>query len=247
MINNFQTTNLMLGLFLRKFEVEDFQEFAESLPWRLPEFDGPAETNPQTQNVRPDTPRVRFSSKDQRLFLEVAPAKIHFRMMPGEIKKTEQGANIQALPIDKAFEALVPQAEKVYEALAEHYGAVANRVGIVTDMIAPTPSSSNQKLHKILLNGTDLLGERLQECNVAALTKTTLEDGVNINRRITLRPMRSGAEGNPDNILGVNIDINTVADEPYDIDAPGLSKFLANASEHLNKKVPLFHNEELFQ
>lgn len=246
MLDNFQTTSIFLGLFLRKLEVSDFQKFAESLPWRLPEFDGEVQVNPQQQNLPPDAPRVRFNSKDGRLLLEVAPAKIHFRMMPGEVTKSEKGTNVQALPVEKAYSNFIPQSTRLYTTLQDHFGAVANRVGVVTDMIAPTPSSANQRMQQVLMADSDLLGERLQELTVSALVRTSLKDGVSVNRRINLRPMRTGQEGNPDLILNANIDINTVADEPYDMGTDELASFLSNTSLHLQNDVPILNAAALF-
>ncbi|MGF1571600.1 MAG: hypothetical protein ACFCU1_00845 [Sumerlaeia bacterium] len=246
MLENFQTTSIFMGLFLRKLEVEDFQKFAESLPWRLPEFDGEVQVNPQQQNLPPDAPRVRFTSKDGRLLLEVAPAKVHFRMMPGEVTKSEKGTNVQALPVSKAYTNFTPQATRIYTTLQEHFGATANRVGVVTDLIAPTPSSANQRMQKVLLGDSDLLGDRLQELTISALVRTTLSDGVSINRRVNIRPMRTGQEGNPDLILNANIDINTVADEPYDLGTDELAIFLSNTSLHLQNDVPILNEASLF-
>lgn len=246
MLENFQTTSIFMGLFLRKLEVTDFQKFAESLPWRLPEFDGEVQVNPQQQNLPPDAPRVRFGSKDGRLLLEVAPGKIHFRMMPGEVTRTENGTNVQALPIAKAYTNFIPQSTRLYTTLQDHFGAVANRVGVVTDLIAPTPSSANQRMQQVLMNGSDLLGDRLQELTISALVRTSLKDGISINRRVNIRPMRTGQEGNPDLILNANIDINTVADEPYDLGTSELANFLSNTSDHLLTQIPFLNEAALF-
>lgn len=247
MLENFQTTSIFMGLFLRKLEVNDFQKFAESLPWRLPEFDGEVQVNPQQTNLPPDAPRVRFGSKDGRLLLEVAPAKIHFRMMPGEVTRNAQGANIQALPVGKAYANFIPQATRLYTTLQDHFGAMANRVGVITDLIAPTPSSANQRMQQVLMADSDLLGDRLQELTISALVRATLKDGVNVNRRINLRPLRTGQEGNPDLILNANIDINTVADEPYDLGTDELASFLSNTSEHIQNNIPFLNEGSLFQ
>ena len=167
-------------------------------------------------------------------------------MMPGEVTKTEQGTNVQALPVDKAFENFAPQVSRLYTTIQEHYDAVASRVGVVADMIAPPPSSANQRLQKVLLNDTNLLGDRLNEVNLNALARTTLDDGTNVNRRIALRSMRSGAEGNLDNILNVNVDINTLADEQYDLDTDSLNSFMMNVSSHITDKIPFLQEESMF-
>ncbi len=248
MLQNFQTTSILMGLFLRKLDVQDFRNFAESLPWRLPEFDAEPQMNPQLPpNAPPEAPRVRFMSKDTRLTMEAAPAKIHFRMMPGEAKRTEKGVSLQALPVDKAYEAFIPQAMRIHSIMSEHFGATASRIGIVTDLIAGVQSSANQRIQTHVLNSKNLFGERLQEININALAKTVINGEVNVNRRIGLRPMRTGAEGNPDMLLNVNVDINTLAEEPYDLTTSELEKFLQGISKHLQTQIPLVQEKALFE
>jgi hypothetical protein len=248
MLNNFQAPSIFLGLFLRKLDVQDFREFSEALPWRLPELDAEPALNriPEGQQVPPDTPRVRFGSKDGRLLVEVAPAKVHFRMMPGEVTRTEKGTNVQALPMDKAFDNFIPAAMRVHTTLSEHFGLTATRVGIVADFIAPVSSSANQRMQKHLLNDRNLLGERLQDLQINALSRVQI-NGSNANRRINCRPMRTGQEGNPDLIFAVNVDINTLADEPYDISTQDLEKFLQGVRAHLETEVPLLNEKAFFE
>lgn len=248
MLPQFQTPSIFLGLFLRKLEVQDFQTFAESLPWRLPEFNADPQLARLPPDAPPDTPRVRFHSKDGRLLLEVAPAKIHFRMMPGEITQTPQGqANLKTLPVPQAYEKFIPQAMRVQTALSEHFGATASRIGVITDIIAPVPSSANQRLQQHLLTSKNLFGERLQELQIQAMARVSLDGTTNVNRRIVIRPVRTGQEGHPDLIINVNVDINTLAEEPYDITAADLESFLKNVVQHLEKRVPLLNEAALFQ
>ncbi len=247
MLQNFQTTSIFMGLFLRKLEVQDYKNFAESLPWRLPELDGDPQFNPVPPEAPADVPRVRFASKDGRMMLEVAPAKIHFRMMPGEVKQTPQGHNVQALPVDKAYENFTPQAMRIHTVLSEHFGATASRIGVVTDLIAPVPSSANQRIQKHVLGGKGLFGDRLQDIQIQALARVTLPGGMGINRRIGLRSMRTGQEGNPDLILNANIDMNTLAEEPYDISTSELESFLGGVSTHIQENIPLLAEKALFE
>jgi len=247
MLPNFQTPSIFLGLFLRKIEVQDYQNFAESLPWRLPEFDAEPQLNPNPQNAPADVARVRFASKDGRLRLDVAPAKVHFQMMPGNVTRNEQGqTNVQTLPVDKAYENFTPQALRVHTTLSEHFGAAANRIGVVTDMIAPVQSSANQRIQNVVLGGKNYFGERIADVQIQALSKVSLDGDVNINRRVSVRALRTGAEGNPDLILNVNVDINTLAEEPYDVALGDLEKFLNGVSTHLQTKVPLLAESALF-
>ncbi|MEQ8820641.1 MAG: hypothetical protein RLY93_10375 [Sumerlaeia bacterium] len=252
MLKNFQTPTIFLGLFLRKFDVSDFKSFSETLPWRLPELDADA---PQFANLPPnappDQPRVRFLSKDGRLQLEVAPAKIHFRMMPGEVTQNEQGqASLKALPVPEAFESFIPQAMRVHTTLTEHFGATSSRVGIITDMIAPVPSSANQRIQKYIMGGSNLLGERLADININVLSRVQLpNDGPNVNRRIMVRGIRSGGPQGPggDLLLNVNVDVNTLAEEPYDITTAELEKFLRGVSKHMDTSVPLLNEPQIFE
>lgn len=247
MLQNFQTPSIFLGLFLRKMEVQDFQSFAESLPWRLPEFDADAQMARLPPNAPPDAPRVRFASKDGRLTLEVAPAKIHFRMMPGEVNQTPQGTNVQTMAVVPAYEKFIAQAMRVHTTLSEHFGATASRIGVVTDIIAPVTSSANQRMQKHLLSSKNMFGDRLQDLQIQALSRITVGDGVNANRRVAVRPVRTGQEGNPDLILNVNVDINTLAEEPYDISTADLESFLRNVASHIDTKVPLLNEPALFE
>jgi hypothetical protein len=248
MLSNYQAPSIFLGLFLRKLEVQDFREFSEALPWRLPELDAEPALNriPDGQQVPADTPRVRFASKDGRLLVELAPAKLHFRMMPGEVTRTDKGTNVQALPMEKAFESFVPAAMRVHTTLSEHFGLSATRVGVVADFIAPVTSSANQRMQKHLLNDRNLLGDRLQDLQINALSRIQI-NGTNANRRINARPMRTGQEGNPDLIFAVNVDINSLADEPYDLSTQDLEGFLNGVKAHLDTQVPLLNDQSFFE
>lgn len=251
MLPNFQVTSVLIGFFLRKLEVEDFQSFAESLPWRLPEFDADPQVARLPENAGPEQPRVRFASKDGRLNLDVAPRRVLFRILPGEVTRTEKGANIQALLVGDAYEKAAPAAARIHTTLTEHFGATANRLGAVTDMIAPTPSSASQRLQKIVLADKKLFGDRLQEVGIQAHARVQLAGDINVNRRIVVRSARSGpAPGQPqggDLILNVNVDINTVAEEPYDIASADLEHFMSAVSEHLQTRIPLFDQKALFE
>ena len=249
MLQNFQTPSLFVGLFLRKLEVQDFKTFAESLPWRLPELDAEPQMAQLPQNARPDQPRVRFGSKDGRHVLEVAPAKIHYRYMPGEIQDTDdpRRKSIQALGVVDGYEKFIPQVTRVHSTMAEHFGAVVNRAGVVTDMIAPVPSSANQRIQQHVLAKPDLFGERLNEFQAVAGTRVMLGGDLQVNRRLAIRSARTGAEGNPDLIINVNVDINTLAEEAYDMTSQDLEKFLRGSCEHIDTKIPLLDIEAMFQ
>lgn len=248
MLPQYQTTSIFLGLFLRKLEIQDYQNFADSLPWRLPELDAEPQVNRVPANAPPDVPRVRFGSKDGRLFIEVFPSRIHFRMLPGEVTQAPQGgATIQALPSAQAFDVFRPAALRIHTALSEHYGATASRIGVVADYISQVPSSANQRIQKSILGGKNLFGDRLQEAQVVAATRIVLGGGLNANRRIMVRSARTNQEGNPDLILNVNVDINTLAEEPYDVSTSDLDTFLTSVSDHLETSVPLMNEKALFE
>lgn len=239
MLPQFQTPSLVLGLFLRKLEVRDFRNFAESLPWRLPEFDAEPAFARVPENAPPHMIRVRFTSRDTRQMLEIAPAKVHFRMMPGPVKQTERGPNVQTLAVSKAYEEFIPQAMRIHTVLAEHFGATAFRMGIVTEIIAPVPGSVNQRMQKHLLGGQNLFGERLQELQIQASSRVQLKGNIGVNRRITARPFRTNQPGNPDVIFSVNVDLTSVAEEAYDISTVDMEHFLRGAVHHLEHEIPL--------
>src|SRR5690606_22982891 len=92
MISKFMVPQIFLGLFRRKLDVTDYKKLAEALPCRLPGLDGQGQVaNEVPKNAPPDAARARFASADQRKVLEVAPAKLQFRMLPGELVPVEGG------------------------------------------------------------------------------------------------------------------------------------------------------------
>lgn len=247
MISKYQVPQLFLGLFLRKLDVQDYRKLAESLPWRLPELDGQPRI---AQNVPADAPadsaRAQFSSQDQRKVLEVAPAKLQLRMMPGEVIETggpQKG--LKPLGVGEAFTEFLPMATKVHSVFSEHYGATANRIGLMVEMFAHIGASANQRMQKSLLASSNHFGERLTELNIQALSKPTLGDRV-VNRWIRVRPLRAN-DGGADLAVAVQVDINTLADDTYDVTAADVESFINNVKSHIENNVPLLQDASFFE
>lgn len=251
MIPNYQVTSILVGLFLRKLEIQDPQKLVEALPWRLPEFDGQPRAQKLPPNAPADVARIAFTSQDTRKVLELAPAKLQFRMVPGELVKMEDNRmNLKTSGFAEAFEQFIPQVMRIHSVFADHYGLVANRVGVLTEMIAPLGNgvSSNQRMHEHFFGGKNLFGDRLHELHVHALSKTTImEEGRGINRWIRVRTLRSGDAGAKDVAIGVEVDVNTLPDDNYDLSGSDIEKFLTGVKDHLASEVPLFTDEALFK
>lgn len=247
MLNQYQVSKMLFGLFLRKLEVSDYRKLVESLPWRLPEFDGQPAVNNAPANTPPDVPRARFTSKDGRKILEVAPAKLQFFMIPGDMV---EGPNpgIQMVNSAAAFERFTPQALRIFNVFSEHFGLTAVRLGIMTEFFGFTGGSANQHMQKYFLNNGAFFGERLHELNIAALSKTTLTPGGRgVNRWVRVRPLRQQAENSPDIAMGVEVDINTLQEDTYDLTAADVESFTKGVGEHIETQVPLFNDENLFK
>jgi hypothetical protein len=249
MISNYQVPQLFLGLFLRKFDMGDLRKMAESLPWRLPELDAqPRIAQNVPKNAPPDQPIAAFASGDGRMLLELAPAKIQFRMLPGEVVETggpQKG--LKPYGIEEAFEHFVPVAMKVHSVFSEHYGATANRIGLLTELFAHLGASANQRMQQVLLQPGHHFGERLQEFHMQALTKPTLYGDRQVNRWVRVKPLRSNDERRLDLALGVEVDINTLPDDTYDINAAEVEQVLGEVKKHLLTQVPLLQEEGFFQ
>lgn len=252
MNNRFQVPSILLGLFLRKLEVSDTKNLTETLPWRLPEFDAPPQFNTQgNQQLPPDAPRVRFTSKDGRLLLELAPAKLQLRMIPGKLEKGENNQmNLTLSDFEEAFKAFIPMATRVHSVFNEHYGLVANRAGVLTEFIGVLGQSANQRMQEEFFGGKMHFGERIHEMNIAALAKTVLVDGSErqVNRWTRLNTMRSNDASAPvpDGALQVQIDINTLPEDTYDFTAAEFEKFLNGVHSHIATKVDVLSNDNLF-
>lgn len=250
MIDKYHVPQMFLGLFLRKLEVQDFQKLAEGLPWRLPELDGrPQLAKNVPQNARPDATRAVFPSADGRKVLEIAPAKIQFRMLPGELMEAQQGKprGIKPLGIKESFESFVPLAMKVHSVFTEHYGATANRIGLLTELFAHLGASANQRMQKTLLASGGHFGERLQELQIQALSKPTLSDDRQVNRWIRVKPLRSNDERRADLAMGVEVDINTLPDDSYDLTTSDVEKFIVSVREHIEEKIPILQEAAFFE
>jgi hypothetical protein len=154
---------------------------------------------------------------------------------------------MKTLGLREAFDRFIPQAMRIHTTLSEHCGATASRIGVVVEMIAGTASSANQRMQNTLLSSKNLFGDRLMELQVQAHSRPALDDGVNVNRRLHVYPIRTGQQGGPDLALGVKIDINTLAEEPYDISTADLEKFFQNVASHIETKVPLLQEKALFE
>ena len=248
MISKFQVPQLFLGLFLRKLEIADYAKLAESLPWRLPEFDGqPGIAREVPKNADPNAARAIFQSADGRFALEVAPAKLQLRAMPGEV--VDAGPNqkgLKPLGLQESFDTFIPLALKVHSVFSEHYGATANRIGIMTEMFAHLGASANQRMATSLLRGPHF-GERLQELNIQALSKVTLYGDRQVNRWVRAKPLRSNDERRLDLAFGVEVDINTFAEDSYDLSTSDVEVFLKNVVTHIETGIPLLHEAAMFQ
>lgn len=250
MISKFLVPQLFLGLFLRKLDVPDYRKLAESLPWRLPELDGqPQVATEVPKNAPPDGVRARFLSADQRKVLEVAPAKLQFRMLPGEVVEQQPGGPKGLRPgsIQESFDAFIPAAMKIHSVFSEHYGATTVRIGLLTELFVPIGASANQRMQKALLSAGGHFGDRLQELQIQALARPTLEGDRVVNRWIRVKPLRSSDERRADMAMGVEVDINTLPEESYDFSTSDVESFLKNVQKHVEEKIPLFQEATLFE
>ncbi|CAN5329651.1 hypothetical protein BH09SUM1_BH09SUM1_33840 [soil metagenome] len=249
MISKFLVPQLFLGLFLRKMDIGDFRKLAETLPWRLPEFDGqPRIAKDVPKNAPKDQPVAAFTSADGRKVLEIAPLKIQLRMMPGEIVETNgPQKGIRPYDIDQSFAEFLPLATKVHSVFSEHYGATANRIGLLTELFAHLGASSNQRMQRALLAPKNHFGDRLQELNIQALSKPILYGDRVVNRWVRVKPLRSNDQNNSDLAMGVEVDINTLPEDSYDITAANVEEFITEAKKHIQESIPLFHDESFFE
>jgi hypothetical protein len=253
MISKYLAPQIFLGLFLRKFDIESFEKLAEQLPWRLPEFDGrPQIAQNVPKDAKPDAIRARFMSADGRKVLELAPAKIQFRMLPGEVVEPEGKPNgpkgLKPGTIAESFGSFLPLAMKIHSVFSEHYGATANRIGIMTELFAPLGGSANQRMQNIFLAaGKNYFGERLQELNIQALARPTLGGDRQVNRWLRVKPLRSNDQNNSDMAMGLEVDINTMPDDTYDLTATDVEDFIQNVQKHIEEDIPLLHEGALFE
>lgn len=252
MISKFMVPQIFLGLFLRKLDVADYKKLAEALPWRLPELDGQGQVaNEVPKNAPADAPRARFASADQRKVLEVAPAKLQFRMLPGELVPIEGGApnqrSLKPLGIAESFAEFLPMAMKVHSVFNEHYGATANRIGLMVELFAGMGGSANQRMQKVLLSSGNHFGDRLNELEIRALSKPTLDGDRMVNRWVKVRPLRSNDDRRADLALGVEIDINTLPEDSYDLAADQIEKFIKSVQKHIEENIPLLSEAALFE
>jgi len=251
MISKYLVPQIFLGLFLRKLELDNFNKLAEQLPWRLPEFDGqPQIAKNVPANAPPDAIRARFTSADGRKVLEVAPAKIHFRMLPGDLVEVEGQPNQRSLKpagITESFAAFLPLALKVNNVFSEHYAATSNRIGLLTELFAPVGGSANQRMQTSLLASKNHFGERLQELKIEALSRPTLDNDRMVNRWIRVKPLRANDERRGDLALGVEVDINTLPEDSYDISASDVESFIKAVEKHISESIPLLHDASLVE
>ena len=248
MISKFQVPQIFLGLFLRKLDATDFKKLAEQLPWRLPEFDGqPRLAQDVPKNAPKDQPQAIFASADGRMVLEVAPLKLQFRMLPGEVVETggpQKG--LKPLGIAESFAAFLPVALKVHNVFSEYHGATATRVGIFTEMFAHIGASANQRMQKTIL-ASNHFGDRLVELNIQALSKQTLDGDRSVNRWVRVKPLRSNDERRADLAMGVEVDINTLPEDAYDLTSADVESFITSVQKHIEEKVPLLHDGAFFE
>lgn len=249
MISKFLVPQIYLGLFLRKLDVTDYAKLAESLPWRLPELDGrPQIAKDVPKNAQPEATRARFMSADGRKILEVAPARLQFRMLPGEIIES-QGNQKGLKPgnVADSFASFLPLAQKVHSVFSEHYGATANRIGVVTELFTQLGGSANQRMQKTLLASSNHFGERLQELQIQALSRPTLYGDTVVNRWVRVKPLRSNDERRADMAMGVEIDINSLPENTYDLAASDVEEFIKSVQKHIEEGVPILHESALFE
>lgn len=248
MISRYQVPQLFLGLFLRKLDSQDYRKMAETLPWRIPELDGqPRIAQNVPKETPPDQARAIFQSADGRKVLEVAPAKLQLRVMPGEVIETggpQKG--LRPFGIADAFNEFVPLAVKVNSVFTEHYGAATNRIGVMAELFAHLGASSNQRMQRTLLATSNHFGDVLQEINIQALAKPTLSGRV-VNRWLRVRPLRSNDDRQSDLAIAVQVDINTLAEDTYDLAAGDVEKFIRGVQSHIETDIPLLQEAAFFE
>ncbi len=252
MLPQFQVPSQLVGFFLTKMEIADFKQFLEHLPWRLPELDGPPRVNQQIPpNAPKDMTRAVLSSRDQRIILEMAPAKLQLRVMPGDLIEAEGDPNrkgLKTVGFGEACEKTFAQAMRIFNVFSEHYSLKCNRVGVMTEFIAPIGSSANQRLQRYFLGGKDFFGERLHETAIHALAKMSLgTPDRQVNRWVRVRTVRSSDQEARDIAIGIEVDINTVPEDTYDMSASEMETFFNGVRSHVENRIPFFNDEDLFR
>lgn len=102
-------------------------------------------------------------------------------------------------------------------------------------------------MQQTLLASANHFGDRLQELQIQALARPTLYGDRVVNRWVRVKPLRSNDERRTDMAMGVEVDINTLPEDSYDLSANDIEEFIKHARAHIEEQVPILQEPAFFE
>jgi len=232
MLTKYKILSFLSVLFTRQFELPDSSQITNDMLVKFPIFDA----NPVFQNIPeifpPEIPRIILLNQKKNVILELAKAQINLRQ-------------IYSPPVDPdtCFPEFLKLLLRINSYLAEFSNVKFIRTGFVVQLFYEMGKSVNQHLTNYFLGDKKPFGDKpISELHINALHKLSLKDGMQINRWLRFRPLRSAPPKQLDWALMVEIDINTLQEESYDKDLNFISSFFQNAFDHTKNDIDILNN-----
>lgn len=224
-IMNIKPDNTQLVLFSPGIIIIDKLKTASAINDNLSGlFDGDQVILPLHEDVPSDIPRIQMRSKDERYALSIARSRLDF-----VFKYREDVENL--FPIPGLFEKFLD----IFQYFRDNIHTQTTRCAIVNNWIIELENpAADFLLSKYIRDETPI--NRPYELELHYLTKESIA-GFESNMWTKIKSVRKIKEPQQNRFITFLIDINTLAEIPYEFNKESLRLFLDQSSKIMNETI----------
>ncbi len=227
---DFYARKLQVALFLSTLDLSDRLDLAVAIressggvlnaePLMLPVPD----------DAPPMIPRLRVKDTEGTRTCQVTPGRIDLWFEPEEEHRQQED-------LEHIVRSQFELTSRIWNQLQEQFNAGAHRVGFVSQLVADTEDANSLLRDAFLRTSHFNASDRLE---VHVLHKMDIGE-YSVNRWVRLRAFPSSSGADENGRLAMEVDINTLPENPLDISRDTLSRFSGSALDLLQETKSTF-------
>lgn len=177
------------------------------------------------QNAPPNVPRLEIKSPDQSHIVHFYPNQVSFMFQDTRNLRTT---------IKGVFPGFLGGIESEIQSIMEFINPKVTRLGFVTHFIAELGSSANQYISENMLKDNPF--PDAHELHFGVLHRLDLV-GFPVNRWVRYRSLRAKNDPTADFAMGIDIDINTLAEQVNDFSAGQIIDYFQAGFQHITSNI----------